>query len=182
MLCLWQIILYLLIAHDDVFDGTLCNEDFQYVVASMFKSLLVLSVLALTFWVPECLSKSAWSLEVTHVAFVCEEFFILLLPHFLYDSELKYADSLPCKKANVEHEQEFLPGLGTSVKHWLLRVMVQGMCKGGSRSRVCLTGREAVRCTKAALPIWEERRYHGSCQRSCLWGHSYTRLSLCMWC
>lgn len=81
----------------------------------------------------QCVSESAWSLEVTHVAFVCEEFFILLLPQFLYDSELKYADSLTCKKANAEHEQElFLLCLGISRKHWVLRMMVKGMCKCGS--------------------------------------------------
>lgn len=40
----------------------------------MFKSLLAVSALALTFLVLECFSESAWNLEVTHVAFTCEEF------------------------------------------------------------------------------------------------------------
>lgn len=74
----------------------------------MIKSLLAISALALTFLVLECFIKSAWSLEVTHVAFACEEFLILLLPQLLYDSELKYAGSVPCKKANAGNKQELV--------------------------------------------------------------------------
>lgn len=40
--------------------------------------------------------------------------------------------------------------------------------------------REAVPCTKAALPLWEERRFQEACQKSFLWRRSNTCLSLCI--
>lgn len=84
----------------------------------MFKSLLAISALALTLLVLECFGESAWNLEVTHVAFTGEEFLIQLLPQLLYDSELKCACSLSCKKANVENKRElFFSWWGTSIKH-----------------------------------------------------------------
>lgn len=128
-------------------------------VASMFKSLLAISPFALTFLVLECFGKSSCGLEVTHVAFACEKFLILPLPQLLYDSELKYAGSLPCKKANVGNKQElFFSWWGTGMKHRVLRVMIS------SRAQMWLMQqgppyRKAAPCREALLPTWEEGSY-----------------------
>lgn len=101
------------------------SKNFQCLGASTFKSLLAILTFAFTFWVLECFRNRAWSLEVTHVVFACEEFLIPLLPQFLYDSELKYAGSLPCKRANAGNKQElFFSWWSTGVKHRVLRLVI----------------------------------------------------------
>lgn len=89
--------------------------------------------------------------EVTHVAFPCEEFLILLLPQLLYDSEPKHVGSLLCKKANVENEQElFFSWWSTSIKHGVWRVMISRIAQMWPVSRDCLIGRQ---CPAEKLPF-----------------------------
>lgn len=137
------------------------NKNFHCILASMIKSLLAISALALTFLVLECFIKSAWSLEVTHVAFACEEFLILLYHNFSMIQNWSMLVLFHARKQMQEISKSSSFAGGALAENSVLRVMIN------SHAQIWLTQqglpyKKAVPCREAFLPSWEGGRYQVS--------------------